>query len=138
MLIPHVIAMFASMLVFTRGLLEVLLSRGERGRVLILVAMVLLTVGGLILGPVVQKYAFGALWTGWPLGTDLTDNKTAIAFLAWLPAVVLALRRRPALWTVVLGWVVMMGIYLIPHSLRGSEIDWQDQAPPATASEQLE
>ena len=40
--------------------------------------------GGLILGPIVQKYAFGAYWTGWPLGNDLTDTKTMGAMLFWL------------------------------------------------------
>jgi hypothetical protein len=51
-------------------------------------------VGGLILGPPVQLEAFGALWTGWPFGADLTDNKTLIAVLAWVPAVVAALRNK--------------------------------------------
>jgi hypothetical protein len=32
---------------------------------------------------------------------------------------------------VALGWVVMMGVFLIPHSLRGSELDWS--ATDATA-----
>ena len=41
-------------------------------------------VGGLILGPAVQKYAFDAWWTGIPFGYDLTDNKTLIAMLGWL------------------------------------------------------
>ncbi len=38
----------------------------------------LLLVGGMILGPVVQKYAFGVFWTGVPWGWDLTDNKTLV------------------------------------------------------------
>ena len=46
--------------------------------------VVLLFLGGIIMGPVIQKYAFGAFWTGWPFGHDLTDNKTlcGIYFLA--------------------------------------------------------
>jgi len=132
-LVPHILAMFASMLVSTRALFEVL-RPGARGRGLVLTAMGLLVVGGLFLGPVVQKFAFGAYWTGWPNGTDLTDNKTLIAFLAWLPATVAAARGFRMRVAVALGWVVMMGVFLIPHSMRGSELDWsstEGRAPVA-------
>jgi hypothetical protein len=131
-LIPHIIAMFASMMVATRALLEVMRPGQRTGTGMILTAMVLLVLGGLFLGPVVQKYAFGAYWTGWPFGTDLTDNKTAVAVLAWLPAVVVALRRGRTRWAVVVGWVVMMGVFLVPHSLRGSELDWSETPAPPT------
>ena len=34
----------------------------------------------------VQKAAFGAYWTGFPFGYDLTDNKTVLMWLAWVLA----------------------------------------------------
>ena len=123
-LIPHILAMFLSMLVSTRALFEVLRPGAPRARLLVLISMALLVVGGLILGPIVQRFAFGAYWTGWPFGHDLTDNKTLIAFIAWLPATVLAWRKARTRIAVALGWVVMMGIFLIPHSARGSQLDW--------------
>jgi hypothetical protein len=125
-LIPHILAMFASMLVATRALLEALRRSTPDPRRLVVVAMILLVLGGLLLGPVVQKFAFGEFWTGWPLGHDLTDNKTLLAVIAWLPATVLALRRGRTTIAVVVGWLVMMGIFMIPHSLRGSERDWSE------------
>ena len=125
-LIPHILAMFGSMLVATRALLEVLRSSTSDPRISVLVAMGLLLVGGMFLGPVVQKFAFGAYWTGWPNGSDLTDNKTLIAVIAWLPATILAFGRKKLWGAVVVGWIVMMGIFLIPHSLRGSEMDWSE------------
>jgi hypothetical protein len=125
-LIPHILAMFFSMLVSSRALFEVLRPGAPRARTLVLVSMALLVVGGLILGPIVQRFAFGAFWTGWPYGHDLTDNKTLIAFLAWLPATVLAWSRANTRLAVTLGWVVMMGIFLIPHSARGSQLDWSE------------
>ena len=130
-LIPHILAMFLSMMVSSRALFEVLRPGAPKGRGLVLVSMALLMVGGLILGPVVQRFAFGAFWTGWPFGHDLTDNKTLIAFLAWLPATVLAWRHSNTRLAVVLGWVVMMGIFLIPHSARGSQLDWSEVEPVA-------
>jgi hypothetical protein len=123
-LIPHILAMFLSMLISSRALFEVLRSGAPKARGLVLVSMALLIVGGLVLGPIVQRYAFGAYWTGWPFGHDLTDNKTLIAFLAWLPATVLAWKHARTRLAVTVGWVVMMGVFLIPHSARGSQLDW--------------
>jgi hypothetical protein len=123
-LIPHILAMFSSMLVSTRALFEVLRPGKPSARGLVLTSMALLVTGGLILGPIVQKFAFGAFWTGWPLGHDLTDNKTLFAFLAWLPATLVAARGMRTRAAVIVGWIAMMGIFLIPHSLRGSEYDW--------------
>ena len=131
-LIPHILAMFLSMLVSSRALFEVLRPGAPRASGLVLVSMALLVVGGLMLGPLVQKFAFGAYWTGWPFGHDLTDNKTLIAFFAWLPATILAWRRAKTRVAVTLGWVVMMGIFLIPHSVRGSQLDWSEVEESST------
>jgi hypothetical protein len=134
-LIPHILAMFVSMLLATRVMLEGLRPTGDGGRGLVLAAMALLVVGGLALGPLVQHYAFGVYWSGWPVGPDLTDSKTLAAVVAWLPATVVALLRRRSRVAVVLGWVVMMGVFLVPHSVRGSQLDWQSgAAPPAVAN----
>ena len=134
-LIPHILTMFLSMLVSTRALFEVLRPGSPRARGPVLFSMACLVVGGLILGPLVQRFAFGAYWTGWPFGQDLTDNKTLIAFIAWLPATVLAWRRARTRLAVALGWIVMMGIFLIPHSARGSQLDWStiEERPAATS-----
>jgi hypothetical protein len=129
-LIPHILAMFSSMFLATRALFEVLRPSRPLARGMVFSAMILLVVGGLFLGPLVQKFAFDAWWTGWPFGTDLTDNKTLLAVIAWLPATVIALRGSRTRAAVIVGWVVMMGVFLIPHSLYGSEIDWSDQAAP--------
>jgi len=127
-LVPHVVAMFLSMLIGVRAALAALLGRPEAKRYA-WVALVGITVGGLVLGPIVQKYAFGAYWTGWPFGEDLTDNKTLAMWFAWVVAVaVLARRREPgdrlARWTVIAACLVTIAVYLVPHSLRGSQLDY--------------
>ena len=43
-----------------------------------------LFLGGMLLGPIVQNFAFGDYWTGIPFGWDLTDNKTLLAAIAEL------------------------------------------------------
>jgi hypothetical protein len=93
------------------------------------VALVGMTLGGMILGPIVQKYAFGAYWTGFPLGGDWTDNKMLVMWIVWIVAcVVLGFGARPerkaGRLVVLLAALVMTTVYLIPHSARGSELDY--------------
>jgi hypothetical protein len=87
----------------------------------------------MVLGPIVQKHAFVAYWTGIPFGWDLTDNKTLIAWLTWILACLLPLSRagwRRAL--IIVAAVVTTAIYLIPHSVQGSQLDYaaQESATP--------
>jgi hypothetical protein len=83
----------------------------------------MLIAGGMILGPLVQKYAFGDLWTGIPFGWDLTDNKTLIAVFAWILAVVMNRKKDRPAYTIAAA-VILLLIYSIPHSLFGSELDY--------------
>lgn len=127
-LVPHVLCMFVGLLVGVRAALGALFQPSGMRR-LAWTSLGLLTAGGMILGPIVQKYAFGAFWTGWPLGYDLTDNKTLLMWLAWLGAGFVLWKRSEARdyvarGAIVLAGVVMMVVYLIPHSLRGSEFDY--------------
>lgn len=122
-LIPHVIFMFIAMLLSTRTGLEAL-TRRPRVLSMTIWTLGLLCLGGMILGPIVQKYAFGSFWTGWPYGYDLTDNKTLIAFLAWLAAAFLARYRRNVFLAPIIAAIVLLAVYVIPHSVRGSELDY--------------
>lgn len=128
-IVPHVFAMFTGMLVANAaGLLAL---RGEKRLFRIsLVVVGLLSLGGLFLGPLVQKQAFDAYWTGWPFGGDMTDNKTAVAVLAWAAAAFLARGGRDARKAVVVAAVVTLAVFLIPHSAWGSQIDWSKLPPP--------
>ncbi len=128
LLIPHVVTMFVAMMIGIRAALAAAVGRPEARRYA-WVAVVGIALGGLVLGPIVQKYAFGAFWTGWPSGTDLTDNKTLAMWLAWVAVVVVFWRRkdpldRVARWVTIAAAVVMIAVYVVPHSLRGSELDY--------------
>jgi len=122
-LFPHIIFMFTAMMMSTRTGFEAW-ARGKNSYKYAWITLVTLFAGGLILGPVVQKFAFGALWTGWPFGQDLTDNKTLVAFIFWAIAV-WRLFKKPEnrTWPVV-AMIVLLLVYLIPHSMFGSTLDY--------------
>jgi hypothetical protein len=122
-LIPHIVFMFLAMLVSTRtGLQAVVTSNNLKKYTVWSIALLLL--GGLIFGPLVQKFAFGEYWTGVPFGIDLTDNKTLIAFVGWLVATVAVFKGRSPRAFVLGASILMLGIFLIPHSVLGSELDY--------------
>jgi hypothetical protein len=123
-LIPHIIFMFLAMLLSTRTGLEVIFKRNNSFK-LSIYTTISLFIGGIILGPIVQKFAFGAYWTGWPTGHDLTDNKTAIAFLFWLTAFLIQLKNRKNKFMILIASVVLLLVYLIPHSMWGSELNYE-------------
>jgi len=127
-LIPHVLAMFISMLLGTRTGLEALYNR-ERTYRFALWTTALFFLGGIILGPIVQKFAFGAFWTGWPLGSDLTDNKTAVAMLGWLAALWRGRDSKKGKKWFIIAAVIQLLVFLIPHSMFGSELDYTQIDP---------
>jgi len=118
-LLPHIIFMFLAMLLSIRAGVEIFRKEPDLKKFAYW-AMGLLTVGGLIFGPLVEKYAFGQYWTGVPFGFDLTDNKTLIAWIVWIVAIVMIYRsKKPKYW--VLGAaLVTIAVFLIPHSVLGS------------------
>ncbi len=120
-LIIHIILMFAGILLAVRTALETLRKDGNYNW-LVNWTLGILFVGGMILGPIVQKYAFGDFWTGFPFGYDLTDNKVLIAVIFWVAAFFLKKRSK---WWVLAAAVIMLIVYLIPHSVLGSELDYE-------------
>jgi hypothetical protein len=122
-LIPHILIMFTAMMMSTRTGLEAI-AKSKKTYAYSLVTLVTLFIGGLILGPVVQKFAFDAYWTGWPFGGDLTDNKTLVAFIFWAIAA-WRLKKNPEnrTWPII-AMFVLLAVYLIPHSMFGSSLDY--------------
>lgn len=122
-IIPHVILIFLAMLFSTRTGLE-FFNKTPDYKKLAYWTFAFLILGGMIFGPIMQKYSFGEFWTGIPFGIDLTDNKTLIAVIGWIIALI-ALKKssKPQKW-IIFASVLMFFIYLIPHSVLGSELDY--------------
>jgi len=124
-LIPHIIFIFGAMLLSTRTGLEYF-NNGIKFKSLTIFTFIFLIVGGFILGPIIQYFAFGAFWTGFPFGHDLTDNKVLIGFIGWLLGLIALYKfKNPKHW-IIFASILMFIIFLIPHSLLGSELDYNE------------
>jgi hypothetical protein len=123
-LIPHILCMFIMMFLSTRTGLE-FFSNTPRYKIYTFLTLAFVIAGGLIMGPITQKFAFGEYWTGVPFGFDLTDNKTLIAFIAWIVALWSIYKsKNPGRW-ILAAAVITLLVFLIPHSVLGSEIDYR-------------
>ena len=127
-LIPHVLLMIMVILFGIRAGLSAIFDKGGMRR-WVVVTFIAITVGGLVLGPLVQKSAFGEYWTGFPFGGDFTDNKTLIMWVAWaLTLAVIGFKRKKkeniSRIAVLIAALVMTVVYLIPHSMGGSTLDY--------------
>ncbi len=121
-LVPHILLMFIAMLFSTlAGLMSVI--KYPLYKKYAIWTLFLFIAGGFVLGPLVQYFAFGDLWTGVPFGWDLTDNKTLIALIFWVLAVVMN-RKKDAPFYTALAAVVLLLVFSIPHSLFGSELHY--------------
>jgi hypothetical protein len=114
-LVPHIFFMFLAMLLSSRAGLEIL-RREARPRALAYATLAALFVGGMVLGPFVTHYAFGPWWTGFPVGSDITDSKTLIALAAWIAAALAVGPTRTGRVWVGLAALVTLVIFAIPHS----------------------
>jgi len=121
-LIPHIITIFLAMLFANlSGLMAAFNVNNYRKNLNI--ALIMLIISGFIFGPIVQKFAFGAFWTGVPFGWDLTDNKVLFAFLFLLLAF-FGNKKKERRWLIIIASISVLIIFSIPHSMFGSELNY--------------
>jgi hypothetical protein len=121
-LVPHILLMFLAMLFSTLAGLMAAVKYPLYKKYAVW-TLILFIAGGMVLGPIVQFDAFGDFWTGIPFGWDLTDNKTLIALLFWILAVVMNSKKERPVYTVLASFVLLL-VFSIPHSLFGSELNY--------------
>lgn len=121
-LIPHILFMFLAMF-FSNVAGIMSLTKNSLYKKYALWTLFSLILGGFVLGPVVQYFSFGDLWTGIPFGWDLTDNKTLIALVFWVLAVIMNRKTEKPIYTALAAFILLV-IFSIPHSLFGSELNY--------------
>lgn len=122
-LAPHVFFMFFSMLLSALAFFEACFKT-ESYKAVGRMTLGCLMFGGMFLGPIVQKFAFGVYWAGFPYDWDLTDNKLLIGVIAWTLGVVLTIKNKRR-WPTIAAAMVLIAIYCIPHSMQGSEFNYE-------------
>ncbi len=127
----HILTIFLSMMIAIRTTLAALIEEKFKG--LIKATILSLIVGAFILGPLVQWYAFGVLWSGIPFGYDWTDNKVVVEMVFWLWAAYANRGELENRKSVLLAGVVVLLVYFIPHSIFGSEYDYRSGTGHGTA-----
>ncbi len=120
-LIPHIFFMFFGMMLANVAGLFAIFKR-PKTKLYTTITLIFIFVGGMVLGPIVQKYAFLEYWAGVPFGWDLTDNKLLIAFIFWLVAFFGNLKGDRKYLTIIAS-IVTLVIFSIPHSMYGSELN---------------
>lgn len=123
-LTPHIVFIFLFMF-FSVRIAFAAFSGDLRMKKWVPLNLGLLLLGGFIFGPIVQQYAFGQAWTGFPFGMDLTDNKTLLMLVFWLPALFAVLKEKNHKPWILLAVVITFAVYLVPHSMFGSELDYK-------------
>lgn len=121
-LAPHIFFMFFSMLLSALAFMEAI-YRTENFVKIGRATLGCLMFGGMCLGPLVQKYAFGVYWAGFPYDWDLTDNKLLIGVIGWTLGVLFTL-KSPRRLPIIFASVLLIGVYSIPHSMRGSQFNY--------------
>jgi hypothetical protein len=134
LLIAHILCMFGSFLLMVMVILtafEDMKNQAVRIRLgkQTLWATIILFLGTFPIGIWLEYQVYATYWTGIPLGRDITDSKALVIFIYWL--VVLYLLKGSALsgdprkdvigstaarWVAVVGVVLSLALYLIPHS----------------------
>jgi hypothetical protein len=133
-LLVHILLVFLSMTLALRTGLQAIAGGALRGLVWATIGSLLL--GAFVLGPIVQKYAFGVWWSGVPFGYDWTDNKVLVELVGWLGAavaVLVARNPRTARAAVLVATAVTLAVYFIPPSIFGSEYDYTRGSGHGTA-----
>lgn len=122
-LAPHIFCMFLSMLLSVVALFEAFFNT-QSYKLIGRITLGALMFGGMFLGPIVQKYAFGVYWAGFPYDWDLTDNKLLIGVLAWVMGVALSIKGEKK-WPTIVAAIILFAVYSIPHSMMGSQYDYE-------------
>lgn len=134
-LILHILAMFGSVFFIFLVLFsafEILWGKDSIRQLSVsaLWATILSFLGGVPLGIIVTNQTFGEIWGGFPIFTDITDSKTSILIFYWAILLILMkgsafkkdkafnlLSEKAIAWFAILGFILTLAIYLIPHSI---------------------
>ncbi len=133
LLIAHIVLMFVALFIFL--LCGFLAFRALRHRRVVIdiprlsfLGAVIFFISSFPLGMIVAFQTFGTPWTGFPVGRDITDNKSLVIVLYWVAASLLyrgsimkkdpardLLGMKPLPYIYLVGVILTVVMFLIPH-----------------------
>ena len=138
-LIGHLTFIFVTVFFISMGTINsfsLITGKGEVKNIApyFLWATIFAFIGCYFFGVAMNWYAFGSFWEGVPFGTDATDNKTQLLFVYLLFTTLSMLgtlikhkdesnifSSKTLGWMGIISFLVMLFIYLIPHSIQFSK-----------------
>ncbi len=132
-LISHIVVIFAALFFFIlTGYFAYRAMRERRASLHVprlgLVGTVLFFIASIPLGMIIAYHTYGTPWTGFPVGNDLTDNKSLVILLYWTAATFFyrgsALKKDPSSdilpgralpYVYIAGVVIAVILFLLPH-----------------------
>ncbi|MGC9070460.1 MAG: hypothetical protein ACP5IO_04025 [Elusimicrobiales bacterium] len=114
-LISHIFFMFLSLVICFYLFLEVVFEKKFSSKVF-WANYLSMFIGGFVLGALLQKEAFGIFWSGFPFGSDVTDNKVLVSFIFWSYAAYRLLKGFESRKAILISFFITILTYLIPHS----------------------
>jgi hypothetical protein len=120
LLVPHIIFMYLFLFLSTYIFFELNFTN-RLNKNIFYISLFVFLLGGFVFGPIVQYYAFEKIWSGFPYGDDLTDNKTLITLLIWIFPIYSLKKNRSIKNSFNLAYFLTTLVYIIPHSVLGSE-----------------
>jgi hypothetical protein len=136
-LVPHVLLMFVAIYFATLAVIDAFGIITGNGRLAFMAknylwATLAVFFGGYPFGWGMNYFAFGMIWEGIPFGWDFTDNKTQIILLYLIFLCLSSLgalskgkwkdnySERTLGWMGIVGYLLVLAIYIIPHSIQFS------------------
>jgi len=132
-LISHIVVIFAALFFFIlAGYFAYRALKERRAGLHVprlgLAGAVLFFISSIPLGMIVAYQTYGKPWTGFPIGNDLTDNKSLVILLYWIAATFFyrgsALRKDPSTdilsgralpYVYIAGVIITVILFIIPH-----------------------
>ena len=133
LLISHIVVIFAALFFFIlAGYFAYRALKERRAGLHVprlgIVGTVLFFISSIPLGMIVAYQTYGKVWTGFPVGNDLTDNKSLVIMLYYIAATFFyrgsALRKDPSSdllpgralpYVYIAGVVITVVLFLLPH-----------------------
>jgi hypothetical protein len=109
---------FANLVLFTKPYDFAITNYFKKCVSSIIWGLMLFFAGTIPVGMAIAYKAYGVAWQGFPVGFDITDNKSLVIIILWAILLLFAKKMRPKPFSVlsIICFLISAIVYCIPHS----------------------